>query len=225
MKILLTITILLFSITANATYCSLSTPQYCPPNTGSTNNLTTNSNLTSISDSGALAIGQGGSGGNASAQGGQGVGTANGYGGQSETILENVGNSRFSNNVPRQAPMAYAPSIQLGANAFNCANSASFGASSPFGGVSLGIPLTADNCPTFVMSQYLYSIGQPVQGCEILNNIPEIADVRKKTNFSCIPVVAAAPTVHDKTWLNNFNKKFPPINNKLDAIYNQQMRK
>jgi hypothetical protein len=221
MKSLLTFVILLFSMTANATYCSLTTPQYCPPNTGSTNNLTTNSNLTS--DSGALAIGQGGDGGNASAQGGQGIGTANGYGGQSVTKIQNVGNS--STNVPRQAPMAYAPSIQLGANAFNCSNSASFGASSPFGGVSLGIPLTADNCPTFVMSQYLYSIGQPVQGCEILNNIPEIADVRKKTNFSCVPVAVVNPLVHDKSWLDNFNKRFPPINSKLDSIHTQQMRK
>lgn len=195
------------------------TPNPVPTGNVSNNisaNIDTSSKAYAESSAGALAIGQGGS---ASAQGGQAVGTANGFGGS--TNVQNVGNT--SNNIPRQAPMAYAPGIQLGANAFNCANSASFGASSPFGGVSLGIPLTADNCPTFVMSQYLYSIGQTVQGCEILNNIEEIADVRKKTGFSCIQPVT--PVAYDPTWKENFDKRFPPIDDKLNAIHKDRMLK
>ena len=215
------IIMLLLSANSYAT----NTPKPVPTGNVNTSNIDTSAKAYSDAQaySGALAIGQGG---NASAQGGnggQGIGTANGFGGQSVTTVQNVGNT--SNNIPRQAPMAYAPNIQLGANAFNCSNSASFGASSPFGGVSLGIPLTADNCPTFVMSQYLYSIGQPVQGCEILNNIDEIAEVRKQTGFSCIQPIAVTPVAYDPTWLNDFNRRFPPIDKKLSDIHKDRMSK
>jgi len=223
-----TIILSLFSMNSIAT----NTPKPTPTPVSSFNNnfnpsinakINTNSEAEAYSNSKSLAIGQGGSG-YSNAQGGNGgtgVGTANGFGGN----IQNVGNSSFSSDIPRQAPMAYAPTPMLGGNPFKCNDSATFGASSPFGGVSLGIPLTEDNCPIFVMSQYLYSIGQPVQGCEILNNIPEIADVRKKTNFSCLQPVVAPVVAHDPNWLNEFNKKFPPIDNKLTNIHTDTMKK
>lgn len=141
--------------------------------------------------------------------------------------LNDVGNT--SNNIPRQAPMAYAPNTAVGFNPYICSNTASFGASSPFGGVSLGIPITADNCPILVLADYLYKINQPVQGCEILNQIDEIREVREKTGFSCIgaaTVVTPTPA-KTSTWLEDFNRKYPPIDvsPKLDTIYKQEMYK
>lgn len=143
--------------------------------------------------------------------------------GESNVDINNVGNS--STSIPRQAPMAYAPPAMVGVNPYICQNIASFGASSPFGGISMGIPLTSENCPLFVMHDLLMRRGETVSACEILNGIPEIADVRRRTNFSCVQQVVVRRVENDSNWLADFNRRFPPINHTLDSVHREQMQK
>jgi hypothetical protein len=68
--------------------------------------------------------------------------------GADSNSMASAGSSSVSinQNIPRQAPMAWAPGMAAGFSPFNCENSASIGLSSPFGAIAGGMPITASDC-------------------------------------------------------------------------------
>ena len=227
---------------ANATYCSLSTPQYCPPqqqprpgniNNSINNNLkpqitsnqflknNVNAKAQATAKAQALGVGYGGQGGlggaGGSGYGGEG-GQGNGFGGQSSVDISGVGNSYT--NVPRQTPMAYAPTVSLGSGRFKCNDSVSLGGSAAVAAGSIGFPVGDDTCELLVKSDYLAERGYIQESCEMLLKDDDMAEIFEKTGRKCLqPMAASRPAYVAPKFID------PDQNYKLDTVFGDRVKK
>ena len=129
------------------------------PNQGQTQSAAAQAAATAAAASRAAsrAAATGGSS-TSNAQGGTGIGYG-GNGGQSnansqQTVTTAVGGDSYS--APRQAPPAYAPSVQPTAS---CKNSVNAGASTPFGGVAFGKGTKDTECDLRETARMLAELG------------------------------------------------------------------
>lgn len=227
-----------FSATANATYCSLHNPEYCPPSTGSnvTNNLNANlhvkqdvsslsqaeanANSNSISHGGSATAISGGSNSNVSGFNGNGTSSS------STNTTVNAG-STF--NQVRQTPFAYSPANAVGYNPFKCTDTASLGASAGFGAISGGMPINDESCRFFVKVDYLFRNGFVEEGCELLMTDEELADIFAKTHRECSKINKAVvvPVVNQPVSHSNVpsNDQWSKMDMQRDIMINEVMAK
>jgi len=143
----------------------------------------------------STAVGVGiGVGGNAVGIGGNAAG---GHGGNSSV---NVSNQR---QWPNSFVSGYA-----GFSQYNCANA--FGVSGGYG--SLLIPWESGDCKIFLLADKMFAVGQDVAACYLLKQISKFEDMLKETGFTCIEMFGRrVEVVQDHSWLDEFNKKYPPL--------------
>lgn len=166
---------------------------FATDNHGNSTTIGVNSQSEADASSKANAVGVGiGVGGNAVGMGGNG-----GQGGNSSV---NVSNQR---QWPNSFVSGYA-----GFSQYNCANA--FGVSGGYG--SLLIPWESGDCKIFLLADKMFNVGQDVAACYLLKQISKFADMLKETGFTCVEMFGRrVEVVQDHSWLDEFNKKFPPL--------------
>lgn len=81
-------------------------------------------------------------------------------------------------SVPRQAPPAFAPNLVAAPE--TCMGSTAVGASTPFGGVSIGTTYKSDDCELRMFARSLMSLGQPEAALALLAQNEKVAAALRK---------------------------------------------
>jgi hypothetical protein len=147
----------------------------------------------STATSSALAIGQGGMGG----QGGRA--TVNnqvrgGDGGEGGFAI-NEGNSTTFNQV-QQTPFAYAPGLAQSFSQDNCANTASLGVSAGFGAISGGAPVESDSCNRRKDVTLWLVTGQNRIACERMTDDDANMEAMKRAGMDCKTLTEVKPPIN-----------------------------
>ena len=116
-----------------------------------------------------------------------------------QTIAPSQGtNVNVDSDVPRQAPPAFAPNLVAAPE--TCMGSTAIGASTPFGGVSVGSTYKSDDCELRMFARSLQALGQSDAALALLAQNEKVAAALKASGFKAawfriekaIPVAAAA---------------------------------
>ena len=112
--------------------------------------------------------------GNSSATGGRGGSAIQGQRqGQVNQPQQTIGGDSYSVESPRQAPPASAPNLVAAPE--TCMGSTAVGASTPFGGVSVGTPYKSNDCELRMFARSLMSLGQPEAALALLAQNDKVA--------------------------------------------------
>ena len=159
------------------------TPAPAPTSTSDSTSSSTSNSASTATSSSTSTSGSTATGGSATATGG------NATGGNSSA--SNGGNTQVqSYSTPRQAPMAYAPTVFSGA----CLGGFSAGASGPVGGVSFGGSKADKVCQSINLAQVFLSQGNTLAAAKVLCRTKPAREA-KLTLDDCLAFVRPAPPV------------------------------